>query len=92
MLSLLRRRLRQRDGARAEVYRRVSWMPPFVPSMWIDGPPPFSRASRRRRLDSVVSSDSPPVSMPPLVTLAEIVAARVAGQPQLDAAVGALRA
>jgi hypothetical protein len=35
--------------------------------------PPFSRASRRR-LDSVVSSDRPPLSITPLETLAEMVA------------------
>ena len=55
-------------------HRRVIRMPPFVPSTRMGGPPPFSRASRRRRLDCVVSSSSPSASMPPFVTLAEIVA------------------
>ena len=53
------------------------------------GPPPFSCLRAGGATTRCVSIESPPVSMPPLVTLAEIVALRVGGQPERDAAIGA---
>ena len=80
------------DAPRASeltVQRLLILIPPLVPSILIGGPPPFSRASRLRRLDSVFSSCRPSASMPPLVMLAEMVGRGVGRQPQLDAAIGA---
>ena len=64
-------------------------MPPFVPSMRIGGPPPFSRPSSRRRDFSVVSRVSPLGVDAAVGDAGRNRGLRVGREPQLDAAVGA---
>src|SRR5436189_135796 len=74
-------------GGRADraAQRALILIPPLVPAILIFGPPPFIRASRLRREDSVFSSCTPSASIPPFATVAEIVAAASAGSRSLIA-------